>query len=191
MRKTFGLVVMAAAAAALAGCGGSGSKGGGGAADAGEAPAADAGSGDAGALSGPPTINPLFGARDPRKCAAVKHKPSEAEAAAMSQCAKENATNEMLLLWQNVQVQMGGSRPYAYNSDSHYNNIDTTAALYPIRVTGDVYACGRESTTCVVQHATNSDGACYRTTFGDWNCWFGGLDTLDPSSTNLPHPTAY
>jgi hypothetical protein len=190
MRNVFGLMIMAAAVAALAGCGGHGSKGGGDQGGSGEA-RSDGGSGDASALSGPPTINPLFGARDPRKCAKVTHKPSEAEAAAMSQCAKENGGNEMLILWQNLKVQMGNSRPYAYNSDSHYNSIDTTAAMYPIRATGDMYACGRESTTCMVQHVTDSEGACYKTTFGDWDCWFSGLDTIDPNKVEMPHPTTY
>ncbi len=80
--------------------------------------------------AGPPVINDAFGARMPRKCNAVNHVPNAAEAAALVQCAEENggepgAYDPMIYLWQNVQVQMGGSRPYAYNSDSHYNSIDT------------------------------------------------------------------
>jgi hypothetical protein len=145
-------------------------------------------------ISGPPVINPAFGARMPRKCSPVKHVPSETEAAALIQCATEKggepgAFDPLIYLWQNVHVQMGTSRSYAYNSDSHNNSIDTTAKVYPIRVTGDQLSCTGQP-TCKAAHADNSEGSCYQTTFGDWQCYsdfFGVADT----GAELPRPTTY
>lgn len=165
----------------LAACG----KSGGGAA------AADGNDADA----GPPVINPAFGARMPRKCNTVKHIPNTAEAAAMVQCATESggepgAFDPMIYLWQNVQVEMGGSRPYAYNSDSHNNSIDTTSEVYPIRVTGDQLSCTGKP-TCPTRHADKAEGSCYKTTFGDWECYFNQVFNVTPSATELPAPTTY
>ena len=60
----------------------------------------------------------------PRKCNPVKHVPSESEATALVQCATENggdpgAYQPLIHLWQNVHIQMGTSRPYAYKADSY------------------------------------------------------------------------
>ncbi|MDB5722530.1 MAG: hypothetical protein JWP15_3148, partial [Alphaproteobacteria bacterium] len=67
--------------------------------------------------------------------------PSNASSrAAPVQCASENATRDMLSLWENVRVEMGGARPYQYNSDSSNNDIDTTAEVHPIQVSAGSYA---------------------------------------------------
>lgn len=146
-------------------------------------------------ISGPPVINPAFGARMPRKCNPVNHLPSEAEAVALVQCATENggeagAFRPMIYLWQNVHVQMGTSRPYAYNADSHSTSIDTTSKVYPIRVTGDQLSCTGKA-TCMTSHADKSEGTCYKTTFGDWNCHFSQVFGVTKSQVELPAPTTY
>lgn len=156
--------------------------------------AAGAQSGNA-AISGPPVINPAFGARMPRKCDEVTHLPDQAEAAALVQCATENggeagAFRPMIYLWQNVRVRMGTSRPYAYNADSHSTGIDTTSPVYPIRVTGDQLSCTGKA-TCSTRHADNSDGTCYKTTFGDWRCYFSQVFGVTNSDVELPAPTTY
>ena len=146
-------------------------------------------------ISGPPVINPAFKARMPRKCSAVTHVPSEAEAAALAQCATETggeagAFRPMIYLWQNVRVQMGKSRPYAYNADSHSPSIDTDAKVYPIRVTADHLSCTGKP-TCMTSHADNSEGTCYKTTFGDWQCHFSQVFGVTSSPVELPAPTTY
>ncbi|WP_425147451.1 hypothetical protein [Deinococcus sp.] len=151
--------------------------------------------GDAGAISGPPVINPAFGARMPRKCKPVTHVPTETEAAALAQCATENggepgAFDPLIYLWQNVRVQMGKSRPYAYNADSHSTSIDTEARVYPIRVTGDQLSCTGKP-TCMTRHADNAEGTCYKTTFGDWQCYFSQVFGVTKSSVELPVPKTY
>jgi hypothetical protein len=175
------IVTCFAAAAALAACGGLSSS-------------AAAATSDA-SMSGPPVINPAFGARMPRKCNPVKHLPSEAEAAALAQCGTENggeagAFRPMIYLWQNVRVQMGTSRPYAYNADSHNSSIDTTSKVYPIRVTGDQLSCTGKA-TCMTSHADNAEGICYQTTFGDWHCSFSQVFGVTKSQVELPAPTTY
>lgn len=176
------VAVCLATAFALAACG----KSDGGAAQA-------RGGNDANA--GPPVINAALGARMPRKCNPVKHVPNEAEAAALAQCAIENggdagAFNPMIYLWQNLQVQIGGSRPYAYNSDSHSVSIDTTSEVYPIRVTGDQLSCTGQP-TCATRHADKAEGTCYKTTFGDWQCYFSQVFGVTQSSVELPAPKTY
>jgi hypothetical protein len=142
--------------------------------------------------AGPPIINADFGARMPRKCNAVNHVPNAAEAAALIQCALEKggepgAFDPLLYLWQNVQVQIGSSRPYAYNSDSYHSGIDPTSEVYPIRVTGDQLSCTGKP-TCAAQHADQAEGVCYKTTFGDWHCYFSQAAT--PTSAQ-PAPQTY
>ena len=156
---------------------------------------AQAATGGNDADAGPPVINPAFGARMPRKCNAVKHVPNAAEAAALSQCGTENggepgAFVPMIYLWQNLQVQMGGSRPYAYNADSSHTGIDTTSPVYPIRVTGDQLSCTGKP-TCMTSHADKSEGICYKTTFGDWQCSFSQVFGVTKSAVELPAPTTY
>ncbi len=157
-------------------------------------PTAAAAAGDNG-ISGPPVINPAFGARMPRKCKEVTHLPNEAEAAALAQCATESggesgAFRPMIYLWQNLKVQMGGSRPYAYNADSHSTSIDTEAKVYPIRVTGDQLSC-TGAPTCLTSHADKAEGTCYKTTFGDWQCHFSQVFGITKSDVELPPPTTY
>ena len=151
--------------------------------------------GDASAISGPPVINPAFGARMPRKCRPVTHVPTETEAAALAQCATESggeagAFVPLIYLWQNVRVQMGKSRPYAYNADSHSTSIDTEARVYPIRVTGDQLSCTGKP-TCMTSHADNAEGTCYKTTFADWQCYFSQVFGVTKSNVELPAPKTY
>ena len=149
----------------------------------------------AAAISGPPVINAAFGARMPRKCNPVTHVPNEAEAAALAQCASESggeagSFRPMIYLWQNMHVQMGGSRPYAFKADSHHSSIDTEAKVYPIRVTGDQLSCTGKP-TCMTSHADKSEGVCYKTTFGDWQCSFSQVFGVTKSAVELPAPTTY
>ena len=85
---------------------------------------------------------------------------------------------------------MGTSRPYAYNADSHSTSIDTTAKVYPIRVTADLLDCHKES-TCSTSHADKSEGTCYKTTFGDWQCYFSQVFGVTKGAVDLPPPTTY
>lgn len=136
-------------------------------------------------------MNAALGARHIRTCSEVTHVPSPAEAGALIQCFQESEDRDGDYLFENLQVRFGGPRPYIYNQDSHLTNIDTTLKVYPIRVTGDWYGC-HGGGKCTVQHFVNQDGACWKTTFGDWNCHTsGGYQYRDPNETQGPGPTTY
>ena len=142
-------------------------------------------------LSPPPTMNAALKARHIRTCGEMTHPPTAVEAGALIQCGQENEDRDGDYLFQNLQIRMGAARPYIYNQDSHFTNIDTTLKLYPIRVTGDWYGCHGRA-TCTVQHFTDQDGACWKTTFGDWKCHTSaGYQARDPNETQQPGPTTY
>jgi hypothetical protein len=142
-------------------------------------------------LSPPPTMNAALKARHIRTCAEVTHVPSAAEAGALIQCGQEKEDRDGDYLFQNLQIRMSAPRAYIYNQDSHLTNIDTTLKLYPIRVTGDWYGCHGRA-TCTVQHITNGEGSCWKTTFGNWQCYTSaGYEPRDPNETQKPGPTTY
>lgn len=170
---------------ALAGCGGGHSSRETGATGAASSTAT------AESLSGPPTFGEGFKARDPRKCTSVKDVPSPNQAAALIQCGMESGDAYSVSLWQNVGVELGQSRPYQYTSDSHYSSIDTTSPVYPIRVTADHLTCMRDDATCLGHHSAKATGDCYKTTFGDWNCFFSTTDQVDPAESRPAPPTTY
>jgi hypothetical protein len=97
----------------------------------------------------------------------------------LAQCYKDKQVSDIMFLWQSVHVQMGTSRPYAYNADSGNADIDTTAKVYPIRVSADRYGCSSDSTTCSVAHFSNALGTCIKTTFGDYSCSFSSVTDED------------
>lgn len=145
-------------------------------------------------ISGPLTMNKLFGTRDPRQCVPVKHKPNEVEAAALIQCAQESQSHDYMTLYNNVRVSMAGSRVYQYNADSGNSDIDTTAPVYPIRGAMDQYVCHQAGQvapdqSCLITHMGKASGSCVKTTFGDWHCSM--LDLNSPPGTNGPAPTTY
>jgi hypothetical protein len=144
----------------------------------------------AGAISGPPTMNAELHTRNPRICEKITHVPSGPEAAALSQCYKESAGNDFAALLENVQVQIGGSRPYSARADGRNAGIDTTAKVYPIRVQADYYGCAKSNNFCMVSHFRDAEGTCVKSTFGDWGCSFN-LASPDPEKVQKPKPTSY
>lgn len=148
-----------------------------------------------GELSAAPTMNALFQARNPRTCAAVKHKPSEAEAAALVQCRKESLGAHTLYLVSDVQVQMGGGRPFNSKSDMNLAQADTTSTVYPIRGSMISYNCSPPSrmtpskNTCYIVPDHHPSGACFKTTFADWDCYLQG--TENAAGDYGPPPASY
>ena len=63
-----------------------------------------AGSGQGSALSGPPTMNADYGARNARVCAKVTSAPTPAQAAALVQCQGEGMIRNDLWLITDLQV---------------------------------------------------------------------------------------
>ena len=139
-------------------------------------------------------MNALFGTRNPRQCEPVKHKPSEAEAAALIQCALDSQSHDYMTLYNNITVSMAGSRVYQFRSDSGNSDIDTTSPVYPIRGVMDQYVCHQAGElaadkSCLITHMAKASGSCFKTTFGDWHCSMLDLNTTP--GTNGPAPKTY
>ena len=123
----------------------------------------------------------------------MKNVPGPAEAAALVRCFHESAIGDRINLWQNVRVQIGGARACAYQEDARNSSIDTTAKVYPIRVTADHFFCGMVASyppgpNCSVTHVTHGKGTCVKSPFGDRGCSFDTLSEADANVPALPKP---
>jgi hypothetical protein len=135
-----------------------------------------------GPISGPPTYNQRFAARNPRVCATVTTPPTSEQAKALVQCSSESATDGMdpvLTLVSDLQVQMGQATRYNPQV-THSTDVDPNSMTYPIRGQGTKWLCTPiagsggvhpAGENCQVNAAApGGKGECYRTTFGDWHC---------------------
>jgi hypothetical protein len=159
--------------------------------------AAAAGNGPA-EMSGPPTYNAEYQVRNPRICAKVTSPPTVAQATALVQCSNESDTtgsaSPAIILATDLQVEMGAPRNYIPGTDDR-QNLDTSAKIYPLRGQGTRWSCGAvpeypAGQNCMKWPAgPGGQGACWKTTFGDWNC------TMSIGSTNWVSkqkgPTSY
>jgi hypothetical protein len=145
------------------------------------------GSGSAENMSGPPTFNATYQVRNPRVCAKVTSPPSTAQATALVQCSAEADTtgsaSPAIILATDLQVEIGHPRNYIPGTDNR-EDIDPSAMVYPIRGQGTRWSCGAvpeypEGQNCMKWPAgPGGQGACWKTTFGDWQC------TMSIGSTN-------
>src|SRR5580692_11007538 len=83
----------------------------------------------------------LYDTRDPGVCKSTKEPAKGAPAANQLkeyvQCANERIAGGYISLFQNLQVEIGKSRPYSAWSDSGNTAIDNFQPVYPIRGTMD------------------------------------------------------
>jgi hypothetical protein len=138
--------------------------------------------GSAAGISGPLTILPEYDARAPRTCAKVTSPPSAAQAAVMVQCTMEGLSPTGLQLFQDVKLEMGAPRPFVYNTDAGLDGIDLKAQVYPLRGSYTGYFCTKWGGTlvpighnCVVSVVSTAQGACWKTSFGDYQCKLQGF----------------
>ena len=144
-----------------------------------------------------------FGTRDPRTCpdrrAPQRGPITPALAAQYTICAREHGDVRTLYLVDNVKVQIGSSRTFQLRTDS-YNDIDPSKPIYPIRGSYVTYSCDvvhlpkqiavlgdNRGTNCRLYDQPHAKGACYKTTFGDWQC---DMQDLDNTLTVLRKDTA-
>ena len=107
----------------------------------------------------------------------AKGAPSGSQLKEYVQCANEKVAGGYILLFQNVQVEIGTSRPYNAWSDSGNSSIDNFQPVYPIRGSYDLYSCRPPGSmgfpagkNCNVRKAAEFTGTCFKTTFNDWSC---------------------
>jgi hypothetical protein len=154
------------------------------------------GSGSAASISGPLTILPDYQARAPRTCATVTSPPSVAQAAIMVQCSMDGLSDTGLSLVQNVNIQIGKSRPFVYNTDAGLAGIDLTAAVYPLQGSYTGYFCSKvggslvlAGHSCIRNVVATSQGWCWKTSFGDYKCkMHGGASTMEQG---MPAPQTF
>src|SRR6185437_11446426 len=153
-------------------------------------------SGDTG-FSGPAAILPEYQARAPRKCASVTKPPSVAQAAIMVQCSMDGLGSTGLSLIQDVKIEMGKPRPFVYQTDAGLAGIDLSEQVYPLRGSYTGYFCTKIGGTlvpaghsCIRSAVPESQGWCWKTSFGDYTCKMHGGATpkMEPG---MPAPTAY
>lgn len=157
-----------------------------------------AGAGDP--MSGPPTFNEKFQARNPRVCRAVTTPPTPEEAKALVQCNYEahsimDGYSANLVLTTDVQVQIGRPRPFTIGVSSD-PQTDTKAMVYDLRGQATEWSCAPAAGIYAPGEncsrfagAPGGTGECWRTTFGDWKCDMtigGGTETR-----RVKAPTTY
>jgi hypothetical protein len=130
-------------------------------------------------MSGPPTYNEEYAARNPRVCRKVTTPPTLEEAKALVQCGDEKIEGGMyrpMYLVTDLQVEMG--QPIRFNPQvTHGASVDPGAPTYPIRGQAVGWQCSPVSgrypagKNCSRSPAhPNSTGLCERDGFGEWGC---------------------
>lgn len=141
-------------------------------------------------------VGAQYDTRDPRTCADQSQPKRGAIPAALAMryfiCGAEKESDYQLFLVENVQLQVGAPRRFQMNTDAA-NDVDPSQPVYPIRGSFVRYQCrapsaleGNKGKNCSVYQQPKATGACYKTTFGDWNCSM--MDIV--SDTNVRHRVA-
>jgi len=153
--------------------------------------------GAGGDLSGPVAMLPKYQARAPRKCSTVTKPPSVSQAAIMVQCSMDGLALSGLSLVQDVKIEIGKPRPFVYQTDAGLPGIDLTAQVYPPRGSYTAYFCHQvdgslvpAGRNCIRSAIPESQGWCYKTSFGDYTCRMhaGAIPKMEQG---MPPPTGF
>ncbi len=138
-----------------------------------------AGSGSGDDLSGAPTWNAEFTARNPRVCTKLMTPPNASQAKALVQCDHESRSimtgmNPVIFLVTDLTVEVAPARKFAMSTDAG-PDVDVTAPVYPIQGIGTGWRCLSTRSVpagqnCGKHIAAPGVGECWRTPFGDWRC---------------------
>jgi hypothetical protein len=151
------------------------------------------------------SIGTQYGARDPSTCKSRTAAPTASTVKQYVRCGMEGVDmGGNLVLLTNVAVQMASPRAFLYQQDSAKNKIDVRAPVVDIRGGYKMYQCGKPTlavamgvitttpSTCVSYDQPLAEGACYKDTFGDWNCYLIGNRLASISQvTGQKAPTGY
>jgi hypothetical protein len=141
-----------------------------------------------------------YDSRDPFSCRSKKEPangaPSGSQLKELVLCSNERTAGGYISLFQNLQFEIGKSRPYSAWSDSGYTSIDNSQPVYPIRGSYDLYSCRPPGSmgfpagrNCNVRKATEFTDICFKTTFNDWSCPVLSVgDGLTGITKNVPPP---
>jgi hypothetical protein len=150
------------------------------------------GSGIAGSISGPLAMLPEYQARAPRTCATVNKPPSAAQATLLVQCTMDVVTPGGLGLVQDIQLEMGKSRQFVYQTDAGLAGIDLplrgTYTMNNCHLIDNMNPVGKSCLRTVVQQAV---GWCWKTSFGDYKCKMEGAPGGSVKTDVGPAPKAF
>jgi hypothetical protein len=154
------------------------------------------GEGQSGAsISGPLTMLPEYNTRAPRTCSKVTSPPSAAQAAVLVQCTMDSVSATGLGLFQDVRLDLGGSRAFVYWTDAGLESIDMKAQVYPLQGSYTGYFCTLASASlngpgqnCIKSAVPKAQGWCWKTSFGEWKCKMQGGA---PDMVNGPGPKTF
>ena len=150
-------------------------------------------------------IGAQYGARDPSTCESRKAAPVAGTVAQYVRCGMEGIdVGGNLVLLTDLAAEMANPRTFQYQRDSAKHQIDVGAPVIDIRGRYKLYQCGKPTLsvaigvvsttpgTCVSYDQPAAEGACYRDTFGDWNCALVGNRPASSSQvTGQTAPTGY
>lgn len=132
-------------------------------------------------LSGGPTMNATYAARNPRVCTKLTKPPTLAQAKALVQCNLEGMfPGPSLVLVTDVDLEMGAVRNQTPLDQT--NDSDPRSKIYPLRGSLTRYACSPAAdypagANCQKWPAAvggNAPGKCWQTSFGNWECTLTG-----------------
>jgi hypothetical protein len=146
-----------------------------------------------------------YGARDPVTCQSRAAAPTAGTVKQYVRCGMEGIDGGgNLVLLTNLVVQMASPRAFLYQQDSAKDKIDVRAPVIDIRGGYKSYQCGKPVLavsmgvithtpgTCNSYDQPVAQGACYKDTFGDWNCYLVGNRPASVSMvTGEKAPTGY
>ena len=142
------------------------------------------------------SVGAKYGSREPVKCADMtKPKgsaPSQAQALQYLKCTMEKESSGLLYLVQDVTVQVA-PKGRRYNPLAPIPNVDTAHLIYDIRGSLLLYQCSEISSilanagkNCQTYNQPKAQGACWKTSFGDWVCHLSDNQTRDRQSGVAP-----
>jgi hypothetical protein len=149
---------------------------------------------------GQPGAGKKYDTRDPFSCASKKQPangaPSGNQLRDLVKCSNEKTGGGYIGLFENLQVEIGKSRPYSGWSDSGNTNIDNSQPVFPIRGTAEFYSCrppgsmgSPAGANCTAKKDFAFKGTCFKTTFNDWSCPIQGVgDGFANVQSNMPPP---
>jgi hypothetical protein len=149
---------------------------------------------DAGAQT--KSVGAKYGTREPVKCADMtkpsKGAPSNEQALQYVKCSTERESSGSVYLVQDLSVQVAPKgRPY--NPLAPIANIDIDHPIFDIRGSLLLYQCqeiysdrSNAGKNCNAYNQPKAQGACWKTTFGDWVCHLTDSTTRDQKSHVAP-----
>jgi hypothetical protein len=142
------------------------------------------------------SVGAKYGTREPAKCADMTkptgRAPTNEQALQYVKCSMEKESSGTLYLVQDVTVQVA-PKGRRYNPLAPIPNVDTNHLIFDIRGSLLLYSCNEiyasrwnAGKNCITYNQPKAQGACWKTTFGDWFCHMTDSNTREINSGVAP-----